>query len=40
MLKCKYREVRLNCFQGLQDIFLMGLENVRVADGFRMTVEI
>jgi hypothetical protein len=38
MSECKYREVRLNCFQP-QDISLMEAENVGVADGPRMTVE-
>jgi hypothetical protein len=39
MSECKCREVRLNYFWGPQDIFLIGTENVGVADGPGMIVD-
>jgi hypothetical protein len=38
MSECKLRVVKLNYFQGPQGIFIMGGENVGVADGFGMTL--
>jgi hypothetical protein len=38
MSECKLRVVKLNYFQGPQGIFIMGGENVGVADGIGMTL--